>query len=239
MIPQKERRVFYEIPFRREKAVKNRFAALACMTVEPIRGAICAHPFVVELVDGTLPGGKFAYALQQDRLRLVTFGRALALVGAKMYSHNDVALGLYLAEQGLLAEQELYEYYFKEFQITPDNIKSPSCFGYSSHMLERAALGSPAEAMAALLPCFWLFRELGEHVRKLADSDNPYFKWAERYSGEVYSIVVDKACALTDHLAAEAGDEERQGMLNIFLASCRYEYGLKEDAYTLKTWPVM
>ena len=219
--------------------MKNRFTALAFMTVEPIRSGICRHPFIVELVDGILPGNKFAYALQQDSLRLTAFGRALALVGAKMHAHNDVALGLYLAEQGLLAEQELYEYYFKEFQITPVNIKGPACFGYTSHMLERAALGSPAEGMAALMPCFWIFREIGEHVRKLADRDNPYYKWIERYSGEVYGIVVDKACSLTDRLAADAGDEERQDMLKSFLASCRYEYGLKEDAYTLTAWPVM
>ena len=219
--------------------MKDRFSSLAFMTINPILQAIFSHPFNVELIDGILPREKFLYYMQQDSLYLVTFGRALALTGAKMRKADDVALGLYFAEQGLLAERELHEFYFKEFQVEPTEDKGPACFAYGTHLLERAALGSPAESMAALLPCFWIYREVGNNIRKLADSDNPYYKWIESYSSEVYSITVDKAVALTDHLAGEAGEEERQSMIEGFVASSRYEYYFWEDAYQMTSWPVM
>lgn len=214
------------------------FSPLAFRTIDPIMKAIYHHDFTVELIDGILAREKFLYYMQQDSLYLVTFGRALALVGAKMTQPDDVALMLYFAEQGLLAERELHDFYFKEYQVTASDKKGPACFSYCAHLLERAALGTPAEGMAALLPCFWIYREVGNHIRKLADDDNPYFKWIESYSSDVYSITVDKAVALTDRLAAEAGEEERVRMLESFIASSRFEFCFWDDACRLKDWPV-
>lgn len=217
--------------------MRTRFSSTAFRAIDFLMKGIYRHPFTVELIDGILPREKFLYYMQQDSLYLVDFGRALALVGAKMRKAEDVALLLYFAEQGLLAERELHEFYFREYQVTPMDKKGPGCFAYCSHLLERAALGSPAEAMAALLPCFWIYREVGNHIRKLADDDNPYFKWIESYSSAVYAIVVDKAMDLTDRLAEGASDEECQRMMDGFIASSRYEYLFWDDAYQLRTWP--
>lgn len=218
--------------------MRYQFTSLAFRTIDPIMKAVYNHSFPVELIDGILPRDKFLYYMQQDSLYLVAFGRALALVGAKMQQPDDVALLLYFAEQGLLAERELHDFYFAEYQITPTEFKEPACFAYCAHLLERAALGSPAEGMAALLPCFWIYRELGNHIRKMADTDNPYFKWIESYSSDVYSITVDKAVDLTNRLALAASDDERQRMMEGFIASSRFEYAFWDDAYRLRTWPV-
>jgi Putative transcription activator len=217
--------------------MKMHFSSTAFRTIDILMKGIYGHPFTVELIDGILPRERFLYYMQQDSLYLVAFGRALALVGAKMRNAEDVALMLYFAEQGLLAERELHEFYFQEYKVSPTDKKGPGCFSYCAHLLERAALGSPAEGMAALLPCFWIYREVGNHIRKLADEDNPYFKWIASYSSEVYSMVVDKAVALTDRLAEESSDEECQRMMEGFIASSRYEFLFWDDAYHLRTWP--
>lgn len=218
--------------------MKNNFTSMAFLTIDPILQSICRHPFNVELIDGILPKDKFLYYMQQDSLYLISFGRALAMVGAKLRNEADIALLLYFAEQGLLAERELHEYYFKEYQVTPAEERGPACFAYNSHLLERAAIGSPAEGMAALLPCFWIYREVGDHIRKMADTDNAYFKWIQSYSSSEYSLLVDKAVEFTDRLAMEAGDEELQRMMEGFIASSRYEYSFWDDAYTMRGWPV-
>lgn len=217
--------------------MRYQFTSIAFRTIDPIMKAVYSHGFTVELIDGILPRDKFLYYMQQDSLYLVAFGRALACVGAKMQQPEDVALMLYFAEQGLLAERELHEFYFKEYQVTPTEEKGPACFSYCAHLLERAALGSPAEGMAALLPCFWIYREVGNHIRKMADTDNPYFKWIESYSSDVYSITVDKAVALTNRLALSASEDERQRMMDGFIASSRFEHAFWDDAYQLRVWP--
>lgn len=218
--------------------MKDQFTSVACKAIDPIMKAIYSHGFTVELSDGTLPRDKFLYYMQQDSLYLIAFGRALALVAAKMHQPGDVALMLYFSEQGLLAERELHECYFKEYQVSPTDVKEPACFSYCAHLLERAALGSAAEGMAALLPCFWIYREVGTHIRKASGTDNQYCKWIESYSHDAYSTIVDKAVELTDRLALSASAEERQRMMGGFIVSSRFEYAFWDDAYRLHSWPV-
>jgi thiaminase/transcriptional activator TenA len=211
---------------------------MAFVAIEPVMHAIYNHPFTVELVDGTLPLEKFIYYLQQDSLYLVDYARALALTAAKMEPEKDVRLCLRFAQEGLLAERELHKLYFKEYRVSPADSKGPACMAYGTHLLARAALGSAGEGMAALLACFWIYREVGNHVRRLSDLENPYFRWIESYSCEQYSSLVDMAVELTDALADAAGEEESRRMFEGFLISSRYEYRFWDDAYELREWPL-
>lgn len=218
--------------------MKNNFTSMAFLTIRPIMDAIYAHPFIVELIDGTLERGRFLYYLHQDSLYLVEYARALALAGTKMTAVEDFGLMLYFADQALVAERELHDYYFKEYNVAPVSDKGPACLAYTNHLLERAAVGSGAEGMAALLPCFWIYREAANHVRNMADVSNPYFKWIINYSDEAYSEVVNKAVDLTDRLAAHANEEEHERMFHAFITSSRYEYSFWDDSYTMRTWPL-
>lgn len=214
------------------------FSKAAFAAVDPIMQRIYSHPFNAELIQGTLPLDKFLYYMQQDSLYLIAYGRALAIAGAKLQEPEDIALGLYFAEQGMLAERELHDFYFHEYGLSPTNNAAPTCHAYTSHLLERAALGSPAEGMAALLPCFWIYREVGNYILAKAATPNPYAKWIESYSSEEYSLVVDKAVALTDKLALQAGEAERERMMQGFITSSRYEYLFWDAAYALQQWAV-
>ncbi|MDR0826542.1 MAG: TenA family protein [Desulfovibrio sp.] len=218
--------------------MKKTFSARAFQKVAPLMRAIYDHPFNRELISGSLSRKRFLYYMGQDSLYLIAFARALALSAGKLERPEDAALALFFAEQGLLAERELHAFYFKEYQATPAKSEAPACFAYRSHLLERAGLGSPAESMAALLPCFWIYREVGAYVRSRAQADNPYARWIENYAGDDYSKIVDQAVDLTDRLAAEAGVLERKRMLDAFVISARYEYSFWDDAYALRSWPL-
>lgn len=208
------------------------------MGIEPILQAIYSHPFTVELIDGTLPLHKFVFFMQQDSLYLVEYARALSLIAAKVVDERDLALGLRFAHEALMAERELHKLYFKVYKVPPPEGMAPACMAYANHLLAKCALGSVAVGMAALLPCFWIYREVGNHVRRLSDLDNPYFRWIESYSSEEYSTLVDKAVDLVDRLADDAGEEERNRMFEMVLVSSRYEYAFWDDAYNLRAWPL-
>lgn len=217
--------------------MKNRFSSIALLTIEPLLRAACRHPFVVELVDGILSPEQFLYYMRQSDLRLADRARALALAGAKMRAADDLAQMLSFAGRVLTAEQALHKGFSKNCPLPPGEGKGPACFACTAHLLERAALGSPGEAVAALLPGFWIDREVGSHVRKLADDDNPWFAWIAYYSGDDYAKDVDRAVDLADRLACEAGEEERQRMMNDFIAAARHACLFWDEAYHLRGWP--
>lgn len=218
--------------------MRNRFSSMAFIAIEPVLQAIYNHPFIVELVDGTLPHEKFVYYLQQDRLFLAGHSRALALTGAKMHDDADSDLMLELAHEVIQAERDVHDFYFDEYRVPNSDVRSPACLAYCSHILLRAAIGTQAEALSTLLACLWIDREIGNHVRRLSDLDNPYFRWIESYSGERYSRLVDQAVELTDRKASDAGEEEAEKIFETFVISGRYEYCFWDDAYHLRPWPI-
>lgn len=200
--------------------------------------AIYNHQFLVELIDGTLQPEKFIFYVQQDRLYLDSYSRALAITGAKMTVEEDRAFLLHCSLQGLEAEHELHTHYFKELLAPNAERKAPTCHAYCAHILERAALGSGALGLAALLPSFWIYREVGRHLRAEVHHDNPYFRWIESYSDEEYSLQVDTVAEMADRLASDAGEEESRRMFEAFVISSRYEYCFWDDAYNLRDWPI-
>ncbi|SHN59205.1 thiaminase II [Desulfovibrio litoralis] len=206
--------------------------------VEPILDKIYNHQFVKELCDGTLAKEKFVYYMQQDSLYLVDYTKALALVAAKSYSEQDISLNLDFAQGALLAERSLHEEYFTEFSVVTVLEKMPACFAYTSYLLNIAALDSVHESMAALLPCFWIYNEVGKHILKQAKPNNPYQKWINTYSGGEFEKVTLQAIDYTDKLAKETTGLLNERMKNAFIKSCKMEYYFWNDAYNLTSWAV-
>lgn len=176
--------------------------------------------------------------MQQDSLYLIDYARALALVGARFTAEKDVALLLDFSQGALIAERGLHEHYFQAFGVTPVTTKGPACMMYTSYLVERAATANLAEAFAALLPCFWIYNEVGKHIVKKSHSPNPYEKWIEVYSSDEFGQVVDQAVMLTDRLADEAGNSERERMYEAFMLSSKMEYCFWDDAEYCRAWPV-
>ena len=206
------------------------FSAKVFNDVQLLLQRICNHPFNAALCNGSLSKDKFIYYIQQDSLYLVDFARALALLAGRFTSPEKIALLLELSQGALLAERGLHEYYFHEFNIAPSQEKGFACLAYTSYLVERAATANLAEAMAALLPCFWIYAEVGKYIISKAIMPNPYAKWIETYSGDDFKQAVDKAIELTDELAALSGETERSSMYKAFMTASHLEYCFWDDA---------
>jgi hypothetical protein len=59
-------------------------------------------------------------------------------------------------------------------------------------------------AVAALLPCFWIYWEVGKHLLGTAGPDNPYQSWIDIYADEAFADGVRKAIAISDQIADAA-----------------------------------
>jgi thiaminase/transcriptional activator TenA len=92
-------------------------------------------------------------------------------------------------------------------------------------------------AMAAVLPCFWIYREVGAHIYKNATTEgNPYKAWIDTYVGEEFEALVDEAIALCDAAAARSTELMREKMTAAYIFAARLEYDFWNAGYCLHKW---
>ena len=215
------------------------FTSTLWSDIESIYGAILNQPFIKELEEGSLSRERFVFYMKQDSLYLQDFSRALAIAGARapnvpaMQSLYEFAAGV------IVVERALHETDFRDFDVELDVERSPACFTYGEFLLSTASLASYAEAVAALLPCFWIYREVGASIIENARANigsNPYARWIETYSGEDFDRSVQRAIALTDEAAEAASEAEREGMRRAFRRSAQLEWMFWDSSYRLEAW---
>ena len=97
--------------------------------------------------------------------------------------------------------------------------------------------GSLKSAVAGLLPCAWLYQEIGVELIKTGSPTSLYQRWIETYSGEDAAKDVAHQCALINRLYESADEKEKQQMIDAFVISSRMEYLFWDMSYTLQKWP--
>jgi len=85
-----------------------------------------------------------------------------------------------------------------------------------------------------LLPCFWIYQEVGLHIHKNSAAENPYQKWIDTYSGVEFQDVVKNAIDLTDRVAKNANNKQLQKMEEAFITSTRLEWMFWDSAYQME-----
>ncbi len=209
--------------------------------IEPIYAQILAHPFNQELASGTLAQEKFQFYIKQDALYLMDFAKALAMLAAKARTADDIVQFVKFSQEAIVAERALHEFYFSLYKTTLDVSYSPSCFSYTNYMLATASLRSYEEGIAALLPCFWIYREVGNAIHRTASqhahyAQHPYKNWIDMYSSPEYSALVDKMIHLTDAVAVDATPLTKKLMTEAFVYSSRLEWLFWDSAYRMEQW---
>ena len=193
--------------------------------------AIKVHPFNKELMNGTLPLDKLAYYLEQDVLYLEGFARCHAIIASKVpieYVRNF----LRYSENTFIAEQEvLHQFFKKKFNFQETKLLAPATLSYTSYLRHICSNESVEVGIASLLPCFWIYREIGFFIAKQSPKNNPYARWIETYRNEDFSIVVDEVIGIFDTLAKKTTDEIRNKMLDTFYKSACLEWHFWNDSY--------
>jgi thiaminase/transcriptional activator TenA len=203
----------------------------------PVYNDIIAMPFITELANGSLDVEKFKYYLQQDAHYLEYFARSLAIIGAKVEDVNVMLDFVRFAEGAIIVERALHDSYFKEYNVGQRAAISPACSHYIHYLQSTAYSADVTVAMAAVLPCFWIYKEVGDHILKIQSGDNnPYQGWIDTYAGEEFGLLVDKAIRLCNEAAANATPAQQQKMTAAFITASRLEYMFWDSAYRLEKW---
>jgi thiaminase/transcriptional activator TenA len=143
-----------------------------------LREAIQQLPFNRELAAGTLAPQRFRRYILQDALYLGQFSRALSIAAAKAPDAVTVEVFARSAEAAVAVERLLHERYLAEFGIDPAALSStewsPDCLAYTSFLLATAHQEPWPVLIAALLPCFSIYWEVGRRIAKEAGADNRF-----------------------------------------------------------------
>jgi thiaminase (transcriptional activator TenA) len=204
-------------------------------------GKIIAMPFNRELCDGTLSPAAFRHYIIQDAHYLEGFARTLALAAAKARSADQIAMLANSAAGAIHVERGLHEGYFKTFGVTAAAFAavapSPVCDHYVSSLIKVAATEDFPVIIAALLPCFWIYMEVGKHIHGSASPHNPYQAWIDTYAGAEFETAVRRMIALADALAASSSESTVTAMRRAFRHCTLLEWMFWDSAYHERGWP--
>jgi thiaminase (transcriptional activator TenA) len=206
-----------------------------------LREAIHRLPFNTELAAGSLARARFQAYIIQDALYLGRFSRALAIAAAKAPDVEAMQSFAQSALSAVAVEQALHGRYLEEFGLDLRRIgdpeASPDCLAYTSYLLA-AAYHEPWEVLvAALLPCFRIYWDVGCAIAQKARSDNPYRAWIDTYADERFGKAVETVVAIGDRAAAAVTATTRAAMFAAFVRSCQYEWLFWDGAYQRRGWP--
>ncbi|HEY7519391.1 MAG TPA: thiaminase II [Methylomirabilota bacterium] len=210
--------------------------------MEPIYTAILAHPFVRGLTDGTLPRESFRFYAVQDALYLREFARALSIAAARAPADDWIIMFNEHSANALRVERALHESFFQEFGLTPAAVAAtplaPVNQAYTSYLLA-VAYGAPFhENVAALLPCYWIYWEVGKALEQAGSPEPLYARWIATYAAEEFGSVVRAVLDTVNTMAARLGGAERLAMQRHTLTTSRYEWMFWDMGYRRERWPV-
>ena len=199
-------------------------------------------PFNRELAAGTLSPERFQFYMTQDALYLTQYARALAAAATQAPDNASMQFYAKASETALVVERALHGGFFQKFGVDPEEAAaaepSPTCFGYTSFLLATALQGSYPELTAAVLPCFRIYWEVGNHIAGIAQPGNPYQAWIDTYADPGFGEAVNTATALCDGAAEQASATQRDAMRRAFRRAAQYEWMFWDSAYRREAWPI-
>lgn len=210
--------------------------------MQDIFARILRHPFVTGLTDGSLPRNAFAYYVVQDAHYLRDYARALALVGAKAPDEPTIAMFADHARGAIEVERALHTGLFRDMGMTSDDVRgtpvAPTTLAYTSYLLRACHQGSFAEGLAAVLPCYWIYAEVGAALLARSSPDPLFARWIATYGGEEFGRIVADVLALVDRVGEVASATEQAAMRDHVITTARYEWMFWDAGWRLEAWPV-
>jgi thiaminase/transcriptional activator TenA len=199
-------------------------------------------PFNAELAAGTLSEARFKHYITQDAHYLIGFGRALTLAAAKAPDPDRIVQFAKSAEGAIVVERALHGSFFRQYAITPATFArtpfSPACHHYVAYLVATAYAEPYEVLLGALLPCFWIYAEVGRDIHAHARPNNPYQAWIDTYAGEEFHTAVRAMIAATDEAAELASPSARDRMHAAFRRAAQLEWMFWDSAYRLEDWPI-
>ena len=210
--------------------------------ISSIYEAILEHPFVTGLTDGTLPADAFAFYVVQDALYLRDYAKTLAVVAAKAPDTAGTEMFARHAAEIITVERTLHDSLMADLGIDAAAAEAaepaPTTLAYTSYLLATALSGSYAEGVGVVLPCYWIYYEVGRELLRRGSPNAQYQKWIDTYADDQYGDVVRSVLDTGDALGPSLGAAERARVERHFRVTSQYEWMFWDAGYRQERWPL-
>ncbi len=186
-------------------------------------------PFVRALGEGTLDEDLFAFYLDQDALYLRDYSRALATLSARADTAAAQVHWAAGAHEAIAAESQLHEGWLANRARLGG--ASPITMGYTNFLRASAAGDDYVVGAAAILPCYWLYEEVGAVLSSQNHADHPYAEWLSMYGGEDFAADVARSLAEVERAFEAASPAQRVRAARAYLSACVYEREFFDQAH--------
>src|ERR687893_215133 len=211
-------------------------------SITSIYDGILAHPFLRGLTDGTLTEECFRFYVLQDAIYLREYARALSLAGVRSGDESALVMFNEHSAGAITVERSLHDGYFKELGVAREEAEateaSPTTLAYTSFLLRTATLGDYPEVLGAVLPCYWIYWEIGKALLERGSPNPLYRRRIETYGGEEFAAVVRAVLELTDRVCEDLNPTQKARVSKAFVTTSRYEWMFWDAAWRLEGWPV-
>lgn len=199
--------------------------------------------FINELISGNLSKERFNNYIKQDVLYLKEYGNILIKISELLTDAKQIEYFKRFSSETIQVEEALHKSYIgASIPNTSEYIytqTSPSNMLYTSFLWKQIASGKVHFVLAAILPCFWVYKEVGDYIlSKNISNNNPYIDWINTYGGESFAESVNIAIDICNSLAKQQSCNDRNEMLNIFRYCCKLEWLFWQSAYELEKWKI-
>ncbi len=207
-----------------------------------IYAAILAHPFLAGLTDGSLEPDAFAFYVVQDALYLRGYAQALAEVATRAPDTAGLEMFARHAADVIAVERALHGSLLSELGVDPASAEAaepaPTTLAYTSYLLAAARGGSYAEGVGAVLPCYWIYWEVGKELLRRGSPNPRYQQWIRAYGAEEYGDAVRDVITVADGLGPGLAPSERALVHRHFRTTSRYEWMFWDMGYRKQSWPL-
>ncbi|MGH3731807.1 MAG: TenA family protein [Acidimicrobiales bacterium] len=194
-----------------------------------------SHPMIREMGAGTLPHETFRFYFEQNIIYLHEYARSIA----RTISHVSDLEGISVLSRFLVqivdVEIPANYHFFSRLGGSLDALghvdASTTTRSYTSFLKEITARDSPAQSLAALLPCQWSYGEIATGLMISAPEDPIYADWIEMFAAPGYDVLVQASNQLLDRCAHDEG-APIDTLSEIFDRSISFEAAFWQMAYT-------
>jgi thiaminase/transcriptional activator TenA len=199
-------------------------------SIEDVFQSILRCNYVIKLSNGSLSHESFGHYLAQDLIYLRQYDEASQLLAGR--SPDDTARNFFnqLATDGIKIEKIMHDEYLEYFHIHEVTEPSPAFDAYGNFILDHARSAPYPVAVAALLPCFWVYANVGIVIAGNSVKNNTYQKFIDTYAGAEYDDYVEKFIQLTEELGRQSPRELQEEMKKAFTHATEFELVLFEEA---------
>ena len=197
-----------------------------------IYNAIIEQDFIKELAKGRLSIDKFSRYIAQDELYLKEYYPQMLKVAEMLYPADSQQLFKEIALSGMEGEKLMHNFLIDKYGIESCSSASEVTSGYLNTINEGIASDNICIALAVMLPCMWIYNQVGLHILKIADLDNnPYKEWIMEYGNEEFTQGVNSVLDIIDNLANSADNDTINKMSHYYLRAALFEYAFWDYGY--------